>query len=163
MKHIILILLLITPSLVKCQIASNIISETEFNNIRINNISLTTIKVTNGEYSQIINLFPNSIIDNTQQPEEDYYDYTYDGFTIGLSENEISAFEITNTNWNITIQGKTVTIGSHKDELGSVVLNNQVGGGKSIVYQYCDGCNNFLSLYLDANNLITKIIYIEQT
>lgn len=163
MKNIILILLLVFPSLVKCQITSNIISETEFNNIKINNVTLSNIKTTNGTLSQVTNLFSYSVLQNTQQPEEDYYDYTYDGFTIGFSENEISAFEITNTNWSITIQGKTVTIGSHKDELGSVILNNQVGGGKSIVYQYCDGCNNFLSLYLDSNNLITKIVYIEMT
>ncbi len=163
MKNIILSLLLIFPSLVKCQITSNIISETEFNNIKINNVKIGNIKTTDGILSRVTNLFPTSILQSTEQPEEDYYDYTYDGFTIGFSENEISAFEITNTNWNITIQGKTVTIGSHKDELGSVILNNQTDGEKSIVYQYCDGCNNFLSLYLDSNNLITKIVYIEQT
>jgi hypothetical protein len=163
MKNIILTLLLIFPSLVICQITSNIISETEFNNIKINNVTLSSIKNTSGTLYQVTSLFSLSILQNTQQPEEDYYDYTYDGFTIGFSENEISAFEITNTNWNITIQGNTVAIGSHKDALGSVVLNNQVGGGKSIVYQYCDGCNNFLSFYLDSNNLITKIVYIEQT
>tara|TARA_B110001450_G_scaffold246051_1_gene259750 strand:+ start:1140 stop:1631 length:492 start_codon:yes stop_codon:yes gene_type:complete len=163
MKNIILSLLLIFPSLVKCQITSNIITESEFNNIKINNVTLGSIKTTNGKLSKVKNLFPISILQNTQQPDEDYYDYTYNGFTIGFSENEISAFEITNTNWNITIKGKTVTIGSHKDQLGSVFLNNQVGGEKSIVYQYCEGCNNFLSLYLDSNNLITKIIYIEQT
>jgi hypothetical protein len=163
MKNIILTLLLIFPSLVICQITSNIISETEFNNIKINNVTLSSIKNTSGTLYQVTSLFSLSILQNTQQPEEDYYDYTYDGFTIGFSENEISAFEITNTNWNITIQGNKVAIGSHKDALGSVVLNNQVGGGKSIVYQYCDGCNNFLSFYLDSNNLITKIVYIEQT
>jgi hypothetical protein len=163
MKNIILTLLLIFPSLVKCQITSNIISETEFNNIKINNVTLSNIKTTNGTFSQVASLFSFSILQNTQQPDEDYYDYSYDGFTIGFSENTISAFEITNTNWNITIQGKTVTIGNHKDELGSVFLNNQTGTGKSIVYQYCDGCNNFLSIYLDSNNLITKIVYVEQT
>jgi hypothetical protein len=80
-----------------------------------------------------------------------------------LQNRIISSFEISNTSWELTIQGNTVTIGSHKDELGNVVLNTRVGGGKSVVYQYCDGCNNFLSLYLDSNNLITKIIYIEIT
>jgi len=163
MKNILLTLLLIFPSLVICQITSNIISETEFNNIKINNVTLSSIKTTSGTLYQVTRLFSLSILQNTQQPEEDYYDYTYDGFTIGFSENEISAFEITNTNWNITIQGNTVAIGGHKDALGNVVLNNQVGGGKSIVYQYCDGCNNFLSFYLDSDNLITKIVYVEQT
>jgi hypothetical protein len=170
MKNIILILLLAFPTLVKCQITSNIISETEFNNIKINNVTFSNIKATNGNQNQLENLFTNSIQEADIDVDGEFYNYTYNGFTIGFSgilgslqQPKVSSFEITNTDWNITIQGKTVTIGTHKDELGSVILNNQVGGGKSIVYQYCDGCNNFLSLYLDLNNLITKIVYIEQT
>jgi hypothetical protein len=63
----------------------------------------------------------------------------------------------------LIIKGKTVKTGNHKDKLGNVFTNNQEVGGKSIVYQYSDGCNNILSLYLDSKNLIEKIIYIEQT
>lgn len=170
MKNIILILLLTFPSLVKSQITSNIIYETEFNNIKINNVTFSNIKATNGNQNQLENLFTNSTQEADIDVDGEFYNYTYDGFRIGFSgilgslqHPEVSSFEITNTNWNITIQGRTVTIGSHKDELGSVVLNSQIGGGKSIVYQYCDGCNNFLSFYLDSNNLITKITYIEQT
>ncbi len=163
MKTIILTLVLIIPSLVKCQISSNIISKSEFDSIKINNISLSEISATDGVFSEVESLYSASITHNTQQSEEDYFDYTYDGFTIGFSENEICGFEISNSSWKITIQGKTVTIGDHKDKLGNVVINNQKNGGKSIVYQYCDGCNNFISIYLDTNNIITKIIYIEQT
>lgn len=170
MKNIILTLLLILPSLVKCQITSNIISETEFNNIKINNVTFSNIKATNGNQNQLDNLFSYNIEEADVDTEGEFYNYDFNGFSIGFSgilgsiqQPVVSSFEITNTNWSITIQGKTVTIGSHKDELGSVILNNQVGGGKSIVYQYCDGCNNFLSLYLDSNNLITKIVYIEMT
>ena len=164
MKNIILILLLVFPSLVKGQITSNIISETEFNNIKINNVTLSNIKTTNGTLSQVTNLFSYSVLQNNQQPEEDYYDYTYDGFTIGFSENEISAFEITNANWSITIQDNTVTIGDHINLLGDVVFNTMRDGKKSIVYQYCDGCNNFISIrFNQVTNVITEIIYIEQT
>ena len=170
MKNIILILLLSFPSLVKCQITSNIITETEFNNIKINNVTFSNIKATNGNQDQLENLFAMNIQEADIDIDGEFYNYTYDGFTIGFSgilgsiqQPEISSFEITNSNWSITIQGKTVTIGSNKKELGNVILNNQVNGEKSIVYQYCDGCNNFISLYLDSNNLITKIVYIEMT
>ena len=163
MKKIILIVLLIAPIIVKSQITSNIISETDFNNIKINNVSFSNIKASNGSLNQLNNLFTENISENTQEVEENYFYYVFDGFDICFSDNEVSSFSITNTNWNITILGEIVTIGSHKDVLGNVIVNNQVGGGKSIVYQYCDGCNNFLSFYLDSNNLITKIIYMEQT
>ena len=163
MKNIFIILMLTLTSLAKCQINSNIISKTEFDNIKINNVTFSKIKLTNGNEEQLKNLFFYNITESNKQPEEDYFYYIFNGFDISFSNNEISSFEITDTNWSLTIKGKTIKIGSHKDELGVVILNNQEGGGKSIVYQYCDGCNNFLSLYLDSNNLIEKIIYIEQT
>ena len=163
MKNIILILMLTISSLVKCQINSNIITEIDFNNIKINNVSLNQIKATNGIYSQIISIIPNTIIEKTEDTEEDYYYYVYNGFNISFSENEISSFEIVNSNWNIEIKGKKLRIGSNIRILEKVNINNQKDGGRSIVYQYCDGCNNFLSIYIDSNNLVTKIIYIEQT
>jgi Pyruvate/2-oxoacid:ferredoxin oxidoreductase delta subunit len=37
-------------------------------------------------------------------------------------------------------------------------------GDKSIIYQYCHGCNNFICVYFDQNtNLITEIGFIDQT
>lgn len=171
MKTIILTLVLIIPSLVKCQISSNIISESEFDSIKINAISLATIKNTLGEQNAVEALFGvanEKIID----PDGEFTHFEFNGFNIGFSavisggtfnSPILGGFKIYNNNYNITIQGKTVTIGDHKDKLGNVVINNQNNGGKSIVYQYCDGCNNFISIYLDADNIITKIIYIEQT
>jgi hypothetical protein len=155
--------MLTATSLAKCQVKSNIISQTEFDNIKINNVTFSKIKLTNGNEEQLKNLFTNNITESNKEPEEDYFYYVFNGFNISFSDNIVSSFEITNTDWSLTIKDKTIKIGSHKDELGTVFMNNQVGGGKSIVYQYCDGCNNFLSLYLDSNNLIEKIIYIEQT
>ena len=155
--------MLTVSSLAKCQINSNIISKTEFDNIKINNVTFSKIKLTNDTEVQLKNLFSNNVIKSNKETEEDYFHYVFDGFDISFSDNEVSSFEITNTHWSLTIKGKTIKLGSHKDELGAVILNNQVGGGKSIIYQYCDGCNNFLSIYLDSNNLIEKIIYLEQT
>ena len=164
MKNILLILMLIAPSLVKCQVTSNIISETEFNNIKINNVTLSAIKATNGDYTLISNLTLGTITENTQEQEVQYYYYIYNGFNISFSENEMSSFEITNNNWNINIQGNIVTIGSDISTLGNVVVNNDIGGGKSIIYQYCDGCNNYIFINFDTStNKITEIGFIEQT
>ena len=163
MKTTILTLLLIIPTLVRSQINSNIITQQEFNNITINNVTFSNIKATNGNQNLLDNLFSYDIIENDIITEENYYNYIFDGFDICFSNNEISRLEIRNNNWSVNIQGHTVSISSHKVDLGNVVLNNQVCGGKSVVYQYCDGCNNFLSFDLDENNIIIKIIYMEMT
>lgn len=170
MKTIILSLFLILSISAKCQISSNIISKEEFNSIKINNVNLEDIKATHGKKFQVVNLFNYDIQKSNIDPEGEFYNYEFDGFSIGFSclvgkpeKPIISGFEITNNNWILTIKGKNITLGSYKDELGSVILNNQDNGKKSIVYKYCDGCSNFLSLYLDSNNRITKIIYVEMT
>ena len=84
----------------------------------------------------------------------------------GTIENPIlGGFKIKNNNYNITIQGVTFTVGDNISLLGDVVFNippNNIN--KNIVYQYCDGCNNFISIRFDqSKNIITEIIYIEQT
>ena len=171
MKTIILSLFLILSSAAKSQVSSNIISKEDFNNIEINNVKLKDIKATNADKNELDSLFTYDLLKSSSiDPDGEFYNYGFDGFSIGFSgimgtlrNPIISSFEITNTNWEMTIQGKTITIGSHKDELGNVILNNQVGGGKSVIYQYCEGCNNFLSLYLDSNNRIKKIVYVEIT
>lgn len=171
MKNILFIALILLTSIVQCQMTSNIITEPEFNNVKINNITLSDIKATEGNETQIRNLIPEVIIEKNIDPDGDFYDYTYDGFEIGFSANLgthahplLGGFEITNNNWSLTIQGKTVTIGSDISILGNPSINNKRDGGKSIIYQYCDGCNNFI--YIDFNettNKITKIGFIEQT
>ncbi len=171
MKNIILILLLAFSGIANCQTA-NIITETEFNNIKINNIDLLTIRNTSGNQNTIENLFGSSITNNID-PDGDFYHYEFNGFKIGFSSiisdgtyNNpiISRFEITNNSSSLTINGITITIGSNIQLLGNVIFNTMNDGKKSIVYMYCDGCNNFISIrFNQLTNIITEIIYIEQT
>ena len=151
---------------------SNFISEAEFDNIRINNVTLSDIMNTEGDETQIRELIPATIIEkhiNNGDRGPLNYSYTYDGFEITFTGNAgtpdhpgLAAFDITNSNWSITIQGKTVTIGSDIGILGNVVFNDTADGGKSIVYQYCDGCNNFIVVnFNQTTNKITEIGYIE--
>jgi hypothetical protein len=165
MKNILLILTLSLTSLASCQITSNIITKTDFYNIKINNSTLNDIQATKGIRQQVRDLIPVIIKNATEEPEEDnYYSYKCDGFNLAFEENEIIAFKIPKNNWNITIQGVTVTIGTNISALGNVVLNTQKNGNKSIIYQYCDGCNNFIYIYFDQfTNEITEIGFIEQT
>ncbi|QMU64467.1 MAG: hypothetical protein GKR88_09335 [Flavobacteriaceae bacterium] len=174
MKKILLIVTIIMlVNIAQCQITSNIISEAEYNNIKINNITLSDIKATEGDETQIRDLIPAIIEEkdiNTGERGPSNYWFKYNGFEIAFTDNAgepdhpgIAMFEITKNNWNITIQGVTVTIGDNTSVLGNVIFNTQTNGGRSIVYQYCDGCNNFISIYINAFNEVTKIIYMEQT
>jgi len=171
MKNIILILFLTFSSIVSCQTA-NILTPTEFDNIKINGVNLATIKNTFGNQNAIEALF-GTANEKTIDPEGEFTYFKFNGFTIGFSAQVsgsaidsllIGGFDITNNNSNITIQGVTVTIGDNISALGNVVFNTMNDEGKSIVYQYCDGCNNFISIrFNQSTNIITEIIYIEQT
>ena len=169
MKNLTIIILLVFTSLAQCQITANIISQTEYDNIEINGIKYIDLKNTLGEQNTVETLFGTA---NTIEKDDDpiyggailYIEFYYDGLDFGFSEGELGGFHITNSNSNITIQGITVTIGDNISVLGNVVFNTMSDGGKSIVYQYCDGCNNFISIrFNQLTNIITEIIYIEQT
>jgi len=166
-------MVIMSTSLVQCQINANIISENEFNNIKINNVTLSAIKATEGNENQVQNLFSSIILEkdiNTGERGPSNYWFKYNGFEIALTDSAgtpnhpgIAMFEITNNNWSFTIQERTITIGDNINLLGNIVFNSDKNGDKSIVYQYCYGCNNFI--YIDFNqdtNLITEIGYIEQ-
>ena len=171
MKNILFMLTLLVTNVMSCQISSNIISETDFYNIKINNIPLHDIVTTNGDRQQLRDLIPAFIIESNIDPDGEFSYYSYDGFKIGFSRNLgtidnpiLGGFEITKNNWNLTIQGTTITIGDDISALGNVVFNTMRSGDKSIIYQYCHGCNNFIYIYFDQNtNLITEIGFIEQT
>ncbi|QMU64465.1 MAG: hypothetical protein GKR88_09325 [Flavobacteriaceae bacterium] len=169
MKNVLFIIAITFTSIVQCQ--SNIISETEYNNIKINGIKLVDIKATEGNETALRDLVLaviESKIVNTD-PFHPSYIYKYNGFKIGFTDNAgtpnhpgISSFIITKNNWLITIQNKTVTIGDHISILGNVVFNDNADGSKSIVYQYCNGCNNFIYInFNQTTNRITEIGYIE--
>mgnify|MGYP000461363317 CR=1 FL=1 len=163
MKNIFLILVLVlTTTIVKCQTKANIITPIEFYNIKINNTTLNELNNTKGNKDLIEKLFNASINETTI--DFDYCDYTYNGFEIGFSNEQISGFNITNNKWSMTIKGKTIKIGDSINNLGNVIFNTQINGNKSITYSACDGCNNWITIQFNqVTKEITKIYYIEQT
>jgi hypothetical protein len=170
MKNIIIIFLLVISSTSQCQ-DSNIITEVAFNNIKINNHKLSVIKDTNGAKTAIESLFGGSVF--VIDPDGDFYNYSFNGFNIGFSSiisnathNNpiISKFEITNSNWSMTINGVTIKVGDNISLLGNVIFNTNIGGSKSILYMYCDGCNSFIGIdFNQITKTITKIYFIELT
>lgn len=170
MKNIFLIVLLFTSIIAKCQIQSNIITQKEFDDIEINNVKFKTIKNTLGNPVEMESLFGSPL---KKIIDEDGNYYEFEGFEIGFSsiisagtrdKPIIGGFDITNNNSSITIQGITVTIGDDISKLGTVNFNTNKDGSKSILYQYCYGCNNFIYIDFDqTTKKITEIGFIELT
>lgn len=169
MKNIFLIVLLFTSTIAKCQIQSNIITQKEFDDIKINNVKFSALKNTLGKESNIKGLFgePKKVKkddDPIYEGEIFSIDFYYSGLEFSFYEKEVSNIKITNNNSSITIQGITVTIGDHISKLGTVKFNKKVNGSKSIIYQYCDGCNNYIYIYFNqTTKKITEIGFIELT
>ncbi|MAD97581.1 MAG: hypothetical protein CMB99_09680 [Flavobacteriaceae bacterium] len=146
------------------------LSEIDFNEIKIQNQSIYTLQATKGDRTKLINLFNTTPVESNIDPDGEFLNYKFDGFKIGFSgligtkeKPVISRFEITKPFWKVTILGKTVSIGSHYSDLGNNVVINQEIGGKVILYKYCDGCNNFLSIELDSNDKVKRIVFVEPT
>ena len=108
---------------------------------------------------------------NTGERGPSNYWFKYNGFEIAFTDNSgtpdhpgIAMFRITNNNWNIKIKGTTISVGDNISKLGSVTINTNRDSSKSIIYQYCDGCNNFIYIDFDkTTNRIIEIGFIEQT
>jgi len=174
MKKSFIIIALFLTSITQCQITSNIISEVEYNNIEINGIKLKDFKATEGNELKIKNLISKPILEkdiNTGERGPSNYWFKYNGFEIAFTDNSgtpdhpgIAMFRITNNNWSLKIKGKIITIGDDINKLGSVVFNIKINGDKGIIYQYCNGCNNYIGIdFNQLTNEITRVYYVEQT
>ena len=172
MKNILFILAILLTTTAQCQMTSNIISETDFNNIKINDVTLSSIRATEGKEALVQNLYTSAILEkdiNTGERGPSNYWYKYDGFEFSFTSGAgtsahpgLSSFKITRSNWSITIQGVTVKIGDNINLLGNVTFNTRSNGTKSIIYQYCNGCNSFIYIYFDqSNNRIVRIGFAE--
>ena len=168
MKQILIILMLLTSGLAKCQNV-NIISSIEYNSIKVNDVKLSSIKNTKGILQNVVNLFGNPISKEID-PDGDFFHYNYNNFSISYSsiisdgtfDNPIlSKIKI---NSKLEIKGVEIKIGEKIDKLGNVKINTNSDGSYSILFMECDGCNNFISIDFDkTTNVITKIQYVELT
>lgn len=170
---IIILPVILFTNITVCQVNSNIISEREFNSAKINAVSISDIRATEGNQRKISSLNLGHIEEkriNEGNREPLSYWYKFDGFELSFSSHAnsyehpgLSMFEITNSNWIFNIRGKTVRIGGSINVLGDVKINNNLSRNKSIIYQYCDGCNSFIYINFNKYNKITEIGFVEQT
>jgi hypothetical protein len=84
--------------------------------------------------------------------------------SVNYNQPELGMFKITNSNWSMTINGVTITVGDNISLLGNVIFNTNNRESKSILYMYCDGCNSFIGIdFNQITKTITKIYFIELT
>ena len=170
MKYFILLLGMLYFNLAYTQITSNIISKTDYNNISINGKTLSEIKSTEGILNLVQNLYDEEIIEIINDEMINSSSYKYNGLEFGFSgllgtiDNPIlGRLEVFNGNWTVTILGKTIKIRDDISILGNVVFNTNRDGVRSVIYQYCDGCNNYISILIGVDNKVRRITYIEKT
>lgn len=145
----------------------NELSQTEYTNIKINGISWVTIENTKGNVDQMKALFGSNITIKTGEDPSlmiHFWD-SNKGFYFRFEENDpnivndyvLVNFRISNPSSNITIQGKTVTIGDNISKLGSVKINKI---GTDIVFGTTYSDDTLILKFDLLTQNITSIEYI---
>jgi len=163
MKQLVLVFFLLTTLIAKSQ--TNIISNSDFDNIKINNIALTDIKKTFGKQTKV-----ESLLGATTSYEDNgfYYYFKFNGlkldFSISGRKPYIESLDVLSNETTFTIKGITVTVGDPISKLGDVALTTGRNGAKSVLFAECDECDVFINIDFDqATKKITKINYFDMS
>ncbi|WGH74598.1 hypothetical protein P8625_10910 [Tenacibaculum tangerinum] len=163
MKQLVLLFFLLTSIVAKSQ--TNIITKSDFNDIKINNIALTDIKKTFGKQPKLESLLGPA---NSYEENGFYYYFKFNGlkldFSISGKKPYIESLDVLTNESTFTIKGNTVTVGDPISKLGDVSFSTGRNGAKSILYAECDECNIFINIAFDQEtNMITKINYFDMS
>ncbi|RKF05117.1 hypothetical protein C8N26_0518 [Tenacibaculum lutimaris] len=163
MKQLVFVFFLFVTLIAKSQ--TNIISNSDFNNIKINNITLSDLKKTLGKQTKIESLLGTS---NSYEDNGFYYYYKFNGLKIDFSTSGrkpyIESFDVLNNEASFTIKGITVTVGDPISKLGTIDLSTGRNGDKSILFAECDSCDVFINIDFDqTTKKITKINYFDMS
>jgi hypothetical protein len=180
------ILSLFAISVGYCQNDFTELSESQYNTIKFHDVLFTDIKATNGDTSQMANLFP--VDDDNQGPQQiganasDPNAVTIDEFGHEIGEDQKyfkynsglevyfakkhnnSGLELVGIKAKkITIDGISLEIGDSISDLTSINYNlRNVPNGNKLVLVVQDGLYAYsLSLRLDSNNNLSEIHYYE--
>ena len=161
MKTIVLFITIMASTYACSQ--SNVITKEAFDSIKINELTFADLQNCNGDLKILTPHFGNLVKSNINE-KIGIRGYTFDGFRVGF-RGGLPGFRILNKNVSMTIQGITFTIGDNISVLGSnIVFNSDLDGSKSILYQFCVGCNDFIAIDFDQQTkIITDIYYIDMT
>lgn len=165
MKNVFLISILSILSFSFCQAQLNEISLEEFNNIKINEITLKTIYETGGDILQMKYLFGNDLIyqPNTSGPDEgiDFWNENiYFNFEKYRNDNyySLSNIQVLKSNIIVSVKGYNIKIGDsvnvfgtniskfRTDEDFSVIFTDKLTGSASLKFQIDEASQNIKSI-----------------
>ena len=166
MKKKLFIFILLTFSFVAKSQTINIISDTDFESIKINTISLKQLKNTNGKQAKIEKLL--GVTTSFSKDENETYNYfKFNGLSIDFfmsGKAYIESFEINSNQSSLTIKNNTITLGENIDKLGKLIFSVGRNGAKSILYSTCEDCDVFINIeFNQTTNLVTKISYMDMS
>ncbi|CAM1349941.1 hypothetical protein [Tenacibaculum insulae] len=162
-----IVLFLLTSFIVKSQ-SVNVISDADFDNLKINNAKFLDLKKTKGNQSKVEALL-GAVTSYKVDENETYYYFVFKGLkidfsTMGKSKPYIESFEINSNETTIAIKDTAISIGDNIDKLGTVLFSVGRNGSKSILYSTCEDCDVFINIEFDqTSNLITKISYMDMS
>ena len=177
LKYIAFSLMILSFNAVKAQDnEDNYLTSEEFGNIKINGIRFDDIEKTEGDKTKVKALLGKDIIIEKGYGESYGNSITIKpkkqkGFYIVFADYDetsnkywIDDFEILNSNSNITIKGKTVTIGDHIKKLGKVNIRYSSYSDAYLIIFQVKMASSSLGIEFDPKTKkITKIEYITYT
>lgn len=160
---LLIVICFISFSIANCQTDANIITKDQFYAITLNGLSLNELINSEGNLD-ILNKYFGTPLKSNINEKIGIKGYTFNGFRVGFREG-LSGFTLLNDEVTISINDKELKIGDNISLLGeNIIFNTDSDGSKSILFQYCEGCNNFIAIDFDQETkLITAIYYIELT
>lgn len=168
MKLKIIVVLFLLTSFISFAQSVNIISDTDFDNLKINSAKLVDLKKTKGNQPKVEALL--GVVTSYKVDEnETYYYFVFNGLkidfsTLGKSKPYIESFEVNSNDATLAIKDINITIGDNISKLGTIVFSVGRNGAKSILYSTCEDCDIFVNIEFDqTSNLITKISYMDMS
>ena len=166
-KKLFIFILLISNFVAKSQ-TSNIVTASEFNGFKVNNITLSDLNKTAGKQSSVEAKL-GTVTSYKVDENESYYYFVFKGLkidfsTMGKSKPYVESYEINGNEATFTIKGITITVGDNISKLGNPVFSVGRNGSKSILYTICEDCDSFVNIEFDqTTNIITKISYMDMS
>ena len=161
---------LLTGYIAKGQGIYNELTFDEWNNIKINRVTLERLGLTNGDAYEIKLLFGGTpeTFDQRHEPEPAIY-HEIKGVSFGFGDPDegvflLTSFEVETNQAVIEICGKTISLEQPISNLGVVKFNIRTSGEKSIVYNPVKSDGPVLVIeFNQTTKIVTRIYYFELT
>ena len=164
MKKIYLITIISLVFTYSCKAQLNELTQTEFNNIKFNNVTLKSIIDTNADLTKMKMLFGNDLLYKEVNDILIYKQYWNDNLDINFNSDTNNNYHLSDINVynplvNITVKGIIVKIGDNKSVFGNNVVINVNKGDNSIVF--IDALTDAATLAFKIDKATNKIVSIE--